>query len=69
VQFRLWAQEPADSWGQRYQVLHVSAPHLQTLADAGRWPAGRLRADRARARSPCQWPHRASPLRPDGTSC
>lgn len=36
VQFRLWAQEPADSWGQRYQVLHVSAPHLQTLPDAGR---------------------------------
>ncbi|MGY1605287.1 DUF4865 family protein [Geodermatophilus sp. SYSU D00815] len=36
VHFRLWAEEPADRWGQRYQALHVSAPHLHALPGVAR---------------------------------
>jgi hypothetical protein len=36
VHFRLWADQPAEGPGERYQVLHVSAPHLHALPDAGR---------------------------------
>ncbi|MGY1606990.1 MULTISPECIES: DUF4865 family protein [unclassified Geodermatophilus] len=36
VRFRLWAEQPAEGWGQRYQVLHVSAPHVQALPAVGR---------------------------------
>jgi len=36
VHFRLWAAQPAEGSEQRYQVLHVSAPHLQALPGAGR---------------------------------
>jgi hypothetical protein len=34
--FRLWAAEPAAGSGQRYQVLHVSAPYIDALPGVGR---------------------------------
>jgi hypothetical protein len=34
--FRLWAGEPTAGAGQRYQVLHVSTPHLDALPEVGR---------------------------------
>ncbi|GAB3957814.1 DUF4865 family protein [Actinoallomurus acanthiterrae] len=37
VHFTLWADSPAAADGDRYEVLHLSAPHLHDLARGRQW--------------------------------